>query len=121
MNRLGAIVGQRCPVCLRGAVFASWFSSNPECPVCGIHFEREDGYYLNAMFVAYVAAFLVLIPIALVLYLLDASIGLFILTIGAVLIILWPLIFRYSRVLWLHMDQMLDPRPPPSSKPPSST
>jgi hypothetical protein len=25
-------------------------------------------------------------------------------------VIVWPLLFRYSRVIWLHMDQVMDPR-----------
>jgi hypothetical protein len=25
---------------------------------------------------------------------------------------MWPLLFRYSRVIWMHADQVLDPRQP---------
>ena len=32
------------------------------------------------------------------------------LTIGVTLPFLAPLLFRYSRVLWMHFDQFLDPR-----------
>lgn len=80
------------------------------CPVCGLKFERESGYYLNAMFIAYVLGFLVLAPTTLILYLLGASPELFLIVVIAELALLWPLIFRYSRVIWLHMDQKIDPR-----------
>ena len=59
-NRLLAILLCRCPVCLRGAVFHSLLGMNADCPHCGIHFERETGYFLNAMFFAYVIGFLIL-------------------------------------------------------------
>jgi hypothetical protein len=29
--------------------------------------------------------------------------------------LLTPLIFRYARLLWMHTDQLLDPRPLPSA------
>jgi hypothetical protein len=25
---------------------------------------------------------------------------------------MWPILFRYSRVIWMHADQVLDPRKP---------
>jgi uncharacterized protein (DUF983 family) len=111
VNRLIAVLAQRCPVCLRGPVFRSLIGMNQTCPVCGIHFERETGYFLNAMFAAYSLGFLLLIPSAVGLFLLNVSLGLFSTTIIAETVILWPLIFRYSRVVWLHVDQVLDPRP----------
>jgi uncharacterized protein (DUF983 family) len=113
LKRLIAILTQRCPVCLRGRVFRSWLEMNKDCPVCGIHFERETGYFLNAMFAAYTLGFLLLIPSAVGLFLLDVSLLVFSVIIIAEIVVLWPLIFRYSRILWLHTDQMLDPRTPP--------
>jgi uncharacterized protein (DUF983 family) len=115
MSRFGAILGQRCPVCLEGAVFRSFLQSNKECPVCGVRFERESGYYLNAMFVAYVIGFLILAPLALFLYFAGVSPLTFLLIISGVLLVAWPLVFRYSRVIWLHVDQMIDPREPPDA------
>jgi uncharacterized protein (DUF983 family) len=110
LKRLAAILAQRCPVCLQGRVFRSLLAMNAECPVCGLHFERETGYFLNAMFAAYTLGFLLLIPSAVWLYWLDVSLPIFSLVIIAEIVLLWPLIFRYSRVLWLHADQLIDPR-----------
>lgn len=112
MHRFLAILQQRCPVCLRGRVFGSWFEMNRDCPVCGIHFERETGYFLNAMFAAYALGFLLLVPSAIWLYWQGVTLGLFSAVIILEIVVLWPLIFRYSRILWLHLDQLLDPRKP---------
>ncbi len=111
-NRLLAILLLRCPVCREGATFRSWLRMYPDCPVCGVHFERETGYFLNAMFFAYALGFVILAPTALYLYLRGVSTGWFAAIISAETLLFWPLVFRYSRVLWMHADQLMDPRPP---------
>src|SRR5215207_8826988 len=118
-NRLLAIIRCRCPICLRGKVFRSLLSIYPDCPNCGIHFERETGYFLNAMFFAYVIGFLILAPTMLYLYFQQVSTLTFTIVVTAELLLLWPWVFRYSRVLWLHLDQLLDPRRPPTTKAPT--
>jgi uncharacterized protein (DUF983 family) len=115
MKRLIAILTQRCPVCLRGQIFRSFLEIYKQCPHCGVTYEREHGYFLNSMFIAYTAGFLVLIPSAFYLFWIDASIPFFSTVIIVETILIWPVIFRYSRVLWMHMDQVLDPRSPEKS------
>lgn len=110
MRRLFAILAQRCPVCLQGAVFCSLLEIHKTCPHCGVLYEREHGYFLNSMFIGYTVGFLILIPSAFYLFWLDASVTLFAIAITVETVVIWPLIFRYSRVLWMHMDQLLDPR-----------
>jgi uncharacterized protein (DUF983 family) len=104
----------RCPVCLHGKVFHSFFRMNKACPECGIVFEREDGYYLNSMFIAYGLGFLIVVPSAVLLAMRQVSIAFFSIFMVVEVIIIWPIVWRYSRVLWLHLDQVLDPRPVPS-------
>jgi uncharacterized protein (DUF983 family) len=114
MKRLIAILAQRCPVCLEGKVFNALLGMNKNCPACGVPFERETGYFLNAMFVAYAIGFFFIIPTAIYLYFLDVSVPVFSVIILVEMVVLWPLIFRYSRVIWLHIDQLIDPRRAPS-------
>ncbi|MCB0198348.1 MAG: hypothetical protein KDJ65_40790, partial [Anaerolineae bacterium] len=64
----------------------------------------------NAMFIAYVLGFLVLAPTTVILYLFDVSPFVFLAVIVVEMALLWPAIFRYSRSLWLHLDQMIEPR-----------
>lgn len=116
-NRFLAILRCRCPICLQGRVFHSLLGTNKDCPNCGIHFERETGYFLNAMFIAYVVGFLILAPTMLFLYFKQVSTLVFTIVVTAELLLLWPWVFRYSRILWLHADQLIDPRHAPSETP----
>lgn len=120
MNRPLAILLQRCPVCLRGRTFRSFLGMHRTCPVCGVQFERESGYFLNAMFFAYALGFLIIVPTALYLYLRGTTTLQFSAVISAELLLLWPFVFRYSRILWMHADQLLDPRPRSAPKTPQS-
>jgi uncharacterized protein (DUF983 family) len=55
-------LARRCPVCGRGAVFATHFRMNRACPACHVIFWRDPGEFIGAMYLDYavaVAAFLV--------------------------------------------------------------
>lgn len=114
MQRLRALLLQHCPVCLQGEVFTSLFGMHNHCPRCGVKYERETGYFLNAMFIGYAAGFLVLVPTALFLAWLNVSILVFSLAIILETAALTPFLFRYARLIWMYVDQMLDPRSPQS-------
>lgn len=49
--RLGRGSVGRCPNCGARGVFSSYFTLRERCPVCGLGFEREEGYWLGAMVV----------------------------------------------------------------------
>jgi uncharacterized protein (DUF983 family) len=80
------------------------------CPVCGISYEREHGFFMMAIFVGYILGFILTGPVLLVLYLFDASILAYFVAAALVLLPASPFIFRYSRIIWLHLDEILDPR-----------
>jgi hypothetical protein len=84
---------------------------NRQCPVCHIAFEREPGYFLGAMYFSYGMAVIAATPLVLV----GLARGWSFPMIGALaaveLVLLTPVIFRYSRVVWMYMDQYFDPRP----------
>jgi uncharacterized protein (DUF983 family) len=113
MKRLIAVLLQRCPVCLEGKVFKSLLGMNSHCPQCGIKFERETGFFLMSMFVAYSLGILVLIPTGVLLVLWNATILVSAIVLIVETTIVWPVLFRYSRILWMHADQLMDPRPRP--------
>lgn len=81
------------------------------CPVCGIEYEREHGFFMMSIFFGYILGFIAVAPVLIVLFLLNVSIPVYFIGSAVVLIPLSPLIFRYSRVLWLHLDELMDPRP----------
>lgn len=47
---------QKCPVCGRGAVFASHFRMNRTCPTCNVVFWADPGESLGAMYLDYAVA-----------------------------------------------------------------
>jgi uncharacterized protein (DUF983 family) len=112
---LRSVIAQRCPKCLSGRVFPPFFRGpfrmNPQCPVCGIRFEREPGYFLGAIYFSYGSG----VAIGSAMYL-ALTLGLgwsdtrALVVISAVLLSLTPVTFRYARVVWMHFDQRLDPR-----------
>lgn len=80
------------------------------CPVCGLLYEREHGYFLGAMYVAFFIAMPFLLVLTLVLWLLTRWQTQVIFTVAsAILAVLMPHVFRYSRVIWMHLDRAIDP------------
>lgn len=80
------------------------------CPVCGLKFEREPGYFLGAMVIGYTLAVPVMGAAILLLWratrwewntILIAS--------GVALLPFVPAITRWARVLWIHFDRGVDP------------
>ena len=109
--RIAKIVTGKCPHCLEGNIFASFLRMNEHCPVCGIKFEREVGYFMMAIFIGYILSFAIVIPVLVLLYLIvDLPIWGYIIAGGVTLVIAAPFIFRYGRIIWLHVDELLDPR-----------
>lgn len=115
MNRLVALMTSRCSYCLQGKVFAGMWRMNQNCPVCDIEFAREDGYFMVSVFIGYVLGTAVVIPVIVAMYLLRAPVWGYMAATAGVLLPLTPLIFRASRLLWLHLDELFDPRDPPHS------
>jgi uncharacterized protein (DUF983 family) len=53
---IGRALRKRCPVCGNGAVFASHFHMNRECPACHAVFWKDPGESLGAMYLDYAVA-----------------------------------------------------------------
>jgi len=86
---------------------------NTACLVCGLVFERESGYFAGAMVVSYAIAVPILAAMVIALILIGGLDAVVALIIGnTAYLVLVPFIFRYSRVLWLHLDWLIDPDEP---------
>lgn len=94
----------------RSSIFRGFPKMNERCPVCDLKFEREEGYFLGAMYISYGLAVMVIGIFTLVLW---ATTNWWITsaTIWGVLLFLplAPTITLFSRVLWIYLDQRLDP------------
>ena len=100
----------RCPRCGTGALFRTWFTMHERCAVCQLRFEREQGYFLGAMYINYgVTVVLALIGSFALEYWVGPSLTQqLLLWIG--FCSLFPVVFfRYSRGLWLAFDHIFDP------------
>jgi hypothetical protein len=81
-----------------------------QCSICDLKFEREPGYFLGAMYISYGLALGTIALMALAVWLVTrwwitkAAIW------GVVLFLpLAPAITLLSRVLWIYLDQTVDP------------
>ena len=110
MNKLLAIIRLRCPRCTTGPIFASLFRMNRQCAVCGLEFEREQGYFVGAMYFSYALALAEVLPIIAAMILFGFTAASIYLASCLVLLVSAPFLFRYSRVLWIYLDQVIDPR-----------
>jgi len=108
---LWAIIRQRCPRCRTGKMFRGVFTMNDPCPVCGMIFQREEGYFLSAMYVSYFLGAALLVPFYFLAGALFPALGSASLAFVALLAYLpWaPAVFRYSRVIWVYVDRAVDP------------
>jgi uncharacterized protein (DUF983 family) len=115
LSTVGDIVCQRCPRCRMGSIFRysifrGFPKMNESCPVCDLKFDREPGYFLGAMYVSYGLGIGI---VALIAALLWSITGWWITkdTIWAVVLFLplAPTITLFARVLWIYLDQTVDP------------
>ena len=83
------------------------------CPVCHLKYEREQGYFVGAMYVSYMLAIPPYLVMVTGLWLLAGWRYQYAL-LGAVLAYLpfVPIVMRLSRVIWMYIDQAFDPEKP---------
>lgn len=102
-----ALLRCRCPRCGQGKVFAGSFRMNDPCPVCRLVFERDEGYFLGAMYVSTLFSFVLMGGG----YFLAESLWphksqyVLILIVFGLYLLLVPAVFRYSRVIWMYCER----------------
>ena len=110
LQMLGSGLRLKCPRCGIGSLYAKPFRMYSHCPHCGLKFEREQGYFVGAIYINYAATVLIAVP---GFFIFDAFSGM---TINHQLAI-WipfsvvfpPLFFHHSRSLWLVLDHLFNP------------
>lgn len=118
-SKLMSIIKCECPRCHEGKLFTHGLTYNikkmtemPEqCPVCGLHFTPEPGYYYGAMYVSYgfaVAEFVAVITLAYLLFG-DLSTAAMAGIIAGVFLVLAPINFRLGRSGWISIFYKFDP------------
>ena len=105
---LGRGLTRRCPRCGSGHLFRHWVQMVPDCPRCGLHFEREAGYWTGAMAINVVlvgGAFTVVFVIAMALTIPDVPVAP-LLAFFVPFMLIAPLIaYPVSKTLWVAIDR----------------
>ena len=106
----------RCPNCGRGRLFRGVFRMLSSCPECGLSYFPEQGYYVGAMIINYVATTACVVTIFLVSLLFPdfttLSTNTKILLWMAFAIVLSLSLVRHSYSFWLGIDFWIKPRQP---------
>jgi len=100
----------RCPRCGQGQLYAKPFKMNEHCANCTLKFEREQGYFVGAIYINYAATVGIAVP---GFFLLDTFTNITInqqLALWVPFTVIFPLLFfHHSRSLWLVMDHFFNP------------
>ncbi|MGZ3898753.1 MAG: DUF983 domain-containing protein [Bacteroidia bacterium] len=111
-TRLYSILFNKCPKCQEGNFFVSnnpydlktFSKMNDHCPVCDESFRREPGFYYGAMYASYgLTVFLGLLTFIIMVWLLKIDILIFLITFTLMIIILMPVLYRLSRLMWINL------------------
>lgn len=111
-------VGNKCPRCHSGKVFAGnnpyslgeGLKMNDSCSCCHLTYEREPGFFFGAMYVSYalMAAIFITWFVSDLLWL-HMSAGALTLSAVSTMLVLFPIVYRWSRVLWINFFVKYDP------------
>lgn len=117
-TKIYGILKEKCPKCHEGRIFVypnpynlkRTAQMHPRCPKCGLNYAPEPGFYFGAAYVAYGMSVAVSAAVVLSLFPFWGwnNILSYLIIISALLILLSPIIFRQSRVIWLSMFTKYD-------------
>jgi len=100
----------QCPRCGAPTLFRGWLAMHERCALCDLRFEREQGYFLGAMYVNY--AFTVTIVLSgyfALAWWTNISLTYQLVLWGSVSVLCPLVLFRYSRGVWLSFDYFFHP------------
>ena len=100
----------RFPRCGRDELFDGFFRMRRECSLCRLRFEREQGFFVGAIYVNYAATVLIAMAGFFLLdYYTQVSLSAQLVLWGAFALVLPILFFRHSRSLWLSVAYAFHP------------
>jgi hypothetical protein len=92
-------------------VFSGWLMMHERCPHCGLKFEREQGYFVGSMYISYAIAVVMITALFWLVSLVapNSSFEMALTTASVLFLFFVPLVFRYSRIIWMYVDRTIDP------------
>lgn len=110
-TKLYSIIKLKCPRCQEGDLFLNqnpynlkMFDKMPDkCICCGEDFVRESGFYWGGMMVSHATTTLVAVIVHIIVYFFAGwEIAPNVISIISVILILFPIVFRNSRAIWIN-------------------
>ena len=117
--KLNGIIFNKCPRCLQTKLFVY---KNPynlkhttdmhkKCSNCGCTFEKENWFYFGAMYASYGlnVALGVILWFFYYLFFWDLPLHYYLIVLSFSILLLFPVIVRKARVMWLNLFEAYDP------------
>lgn len=112
-----SVVFNKCPQCHKGKVLkfppyqlGKLLETEELCSHCNLKFEKEPGFFYGAMYVSYaLTSGIFIVAYLLQSTLLELPITTFAIFMVSLLLVTFPLIARWSRILWLNFFVKFDP------------
>ena len=110
--KLLAVLQGRCPQCREGKLFphaaynlTKFTKINEHCSSCGVKFEREPRFFDGAMYISYGLSVGLFLVSAFIIYMLfhPVSENVYMIAIISEVVLLYPIMFRSSRVFYLYI------------------
>jgi uncharacterized protein (DUF983 family) len=116
-NIVYSVVFNKCPQCHQGKVLTyppyqinKLLDTGESCVHCELKYEKEPGFFYGAMYVSYALTSIVFIVAYLLqLLVLDLPETQFALSMVGFILLTFPLVARWSRLLWLNFFVSYDP------------
>lgn len=111
-SSLRAILEAKCPKCREGDMFEfplvhlrKFSHMHTYCPICELRFEVEPGFFIGAMYVSYAMSLGIFFVVSFLIYTLfnNPDFHYYVIGIPLMVLILLPIMYRYSRVIFLHL------------------
>jgi uncharacterized protein (DUF983 family) len=110
-SKVYSIISCTCPRCHESKMFVNrnpyklenWDKMLPDCPTCGLHFEREPGFFQGAMYVSYGLGVALSFGVLFVDLIIGFNPTSFFIANTCALVFLSPILFRWSRSIYLNI------------------
>lgn len=111
-TKLYSVLYNKCPYCHEGDFFlnnnpynfSTFDKQHEHCPVCHGSYMPENGFYYGAMYVSYaldIALGVALFVLSNVIF--DWGTTAFLVMFVGSLLLLWTIIFRKARIIWINL------------------
>lgn len=114
-SALAAVLESRCPRCREGKLFeyhglsamlpGRFDKMHTNCPVCGLQYQVEPGFWYGAMYASYALTTGIVLVLGFGTYFLlnDPPLSTYLTIILSAIILSVPFTFRFSRNIYLHL------------------